>query len=410
MRSFPDQPTRSLAAGGPRFHIEPLTAVVDARDVHDMDDIVSIAGGTAAGIALIRTITASSRLLSSPEAFLAFPDQDSPILYGDLIEGSNWAIKYSGSAESFSRHARRGRDSSNGRRLASGISARDRGSRLSDVWRVRPAGTICLVLQQFLDLERPYSLVYFDIGTEFIWLELVQSIRRLLAVFSHSGALLYQESAGSVEPLIDRADLFYLLSCADELRSRAGGLVPNMNVEGIFFGRTEPLALLQLRPTPGDRPHDNLELRAEGALPSQQDVLWSTRFVWGAYDFTIENGNPLGLDVPFLLRGISERTPMAGQSLFSAYDDGLFLADTVSGFRMTHEPWNLPPVDKRAGYSFLYLPERILEFSASRPIRISCDGDIAIVRSGLPGIAPRPSRTGPCMDEKTQPVARRPAS
>jgi hypothetical protein len=355
-----------------------------------LSGLVAELGGTAAGLAILCKIAENSEGLSTPPVLLVQPNEDDPASVASvdsgttdsreqvLLYGHSWAIKYSGSRESFSGYSRRGQHSSSGRRIETGMSADAIARSLRQVWQSRPPGTTLIALQRFLDLTQPHAVVDINVQNGFAWLELIQELSRMLAVSDMNGALLYREVAGTDPPGISDQEVDFITRCALEIHSSAGEVIPRLNIEAMFFPKGPRLELLQLRPTPPDRPCDNLGFTAPSPH-EPADLIWSTRFVRGSFELTIENLAPKGSATRVFIRGDTGRSRHDAELLFSTIDeDGLVLVDTVTGFRMTHEQWNLPPADKREHYNFLYLPQSILDYSKNARLHISCNGDIAV--------------------------------
>jgi hypothetical protein len=340
-------------------------------------------GGTVAGVSILRYLADSSEDLQTPVAVLARPTGGNFELHSDqlrlrtMISNDNWAIKFSGARESFSKYSMRGKDSSNGRTLkAADINGNIEG-RLEAVWTGRPSGTILLVLQSFLDLRPPHSLIYMDIEPEWTWIEIVEGLNRVLIVYTTAGEEHYRESVGPLPVRLSEKDLLFLRKCSDHVRAQLTQMIPRLNVESIFFDRTRPLELLQIRPTPRDRPGPVEQFGVRG---QRYNSVWSTRFVWGIFKLSIENGRVEYLRGSAFIREICERTASSGERFFASVNGPTCIVDCVTGFRMTHEPWNLPPVPKRDGYAFVYIPLPILRLSGQARLEVVSDGDIAIVR------------------------------
>lgn len=366
-----------------RISFEALPALSAALAVPNLDYTIAQFGGTATGMAILHGITQKSRVLATPPVVLIRPEVNSrkpgqnPELTAAPLSDYSWAIKFSGMRESFSEHCRRGQHSSDGRRIEKGMSADTIAQRIQAAWAVRPQGTILIALQRFLDLSVPHTPVDINIQDGLAWLEFIQETNRLLVVHDLNGRLLYREAAGPVPVEISDEDVDLVSECALAVYSSAGGVIPRLNVEAIFFARSRHLELLQLRPTPPDRPFDNLGL-STFAGERQADPIWSTRFVRGAFRISIENSVVTSSSSPAIIRG-ADRSDAETERMFGGIDEaGLCLIDTVTGFRMTHERWNLPPIGKRRNYKFLYLPRPVLDRSWERCLQIHSNGDIAI--------------------------------
>ena len=161
-------------------------------------------GGTAVGISILRHLADSSDSLQTPIAVLARPmsqDFESHTYQSrmrTLLSNDNWAIKFSGSQESFSKRSMRGKDSSNGRTLKA--DSDDIEDRLGAVWQGRPSGTKLMILQRFLDLRSPHSLIYMDIEHELTWIEIVQGLNvYLLFIRPRARSAIASQLAHSVQ-------------------------------------------------------------------------------------------------------------------------------------------------------------------------------------------------------------------
>jgi len=361
--------------------VPPLEGGITLRQVLELKRAV---GGTAAGSAVLAVLAASCDELRTPVVRLARPADDTLIAKGaglsrvslESLADRSWAVKYSGSQESFSRYSARGRQSSNGKTLPAGTGEPRSQARLDEIWRLRPPGTRYLLLQEFLDLREPHSLIYMDIEPDTTWIEVVEGLNRLLITYSSAGAESYRESAGPGRVRLSARDLSRLAKCGTVIRASLERVLPRTNVEALYFDESRPLELLQLRPTPRDRP-----ARSASGLPVNTDaeVVWSTRFTWGVFRVVVKDWVARYPDGAAIIQAETDRSPATGSRLFAAFDGPLCIIDTVSGFRLTHEPWNLPPYDKREGYAFAYVPSRILELSSNSRIEIAGDGDTAVV-------------------------------
>jgi hypothetical protein len=346
-------------------------------EIHDM---VQEVGGTATGMALLQAMTIQPASYSSPAAVLAAPAQHvqpKGFIWSDrpAMQEHGWAIKLSGVEEAFSSNSRRGRDSSNGRRIAQGSTASNADQKMSEVWEGRPAGTVRLALQQLINFTDRHALVYLDICPELTWLEYVQGLSRLLVAYDPHWREVYREKCGPDGLWPSPDQISCLRACMEDFQSRLGRMIPRLNLEGVFADSDTGLQLLQLRPVPGDRPYDEIGLTPPTPFYGDRCV-WRTRFVWGAFDLFLDAWQPVDPGTNVMIRTSPERSFTDGDRLSAEVGPGgLLLIDTVSGFRLTHEPWYLPPVGKRQGYAFMHVPQRILDAYPGNSLRIFSNGD-----------------------------------
>lgn len=140
--------------------------------------------------------------------------------------------------------------------------------------------------------------------------------------------------------------------------------------EGALTPSPAAIWILQLRPTPTDRPTaDRI-----GNIPEAWD---STRYVWGVFDVevdldnnraTLSDGSLAHLSIReypqcSLERPVQETLKAGGRAL---------VLNHVSGFRLTHEPFNLPAAIARDHFYSVHL-----RTSCNRRFRVASDGDTA---------------------------------
>lgn len=334
---------------------------------HDaaMELAVKERGGTAVGLEICEAVVSGSLHVRTPEyVLLRSADLAEAV---NIIPGQGWAIKYSGTEESFSSLSTRGKHSSASRRIMPDDSLSRVEEKINNAWVSRPQGTVGLVFQKMLDLTREYALLYIDIDETGISVEVDHRPGRSLTILDRHFVHVVCETIG-VDPGRARPGPHVVAVVRFLMAERSLGV--RVNLEALQYMDTDDLWLLQLRPTPPDRPCD-------GVLPahhSQCNPLWSTRFVWGELNVAVRDGSiaSRGLSPVQILRSIP------GPAMASLVT-GMPTLFSRTGFRTSHERWHLPAPEDRDGYAAMHVPDRLIEFSREEELQVHSDGNIGMV-------------------------------
>jgi hypothetical protein len=137
------------------------------------------------------------------------------------------------------------------------------------------------------------------------------------------------------------------------------------------------LTILQLRPTPGDRPGNHVE----NSFSRNDFVLYETNFSWGKYDigpFEMSEENLENMSGVFLRKSeASSLSELMEKRVLDELINGnsLLLVDCFRGFCLSHERWFLPtPPSLRKKFSFIHIPRRIFMAHKGRHVRIVSSG------------------------------------
>ena len=281
-------------------------------------------------------------------------------------------VKYSGTKEAFSLHASRGRDSS-GQRRSYGFDP-DLPEKVKYAADNAPNGTLAIVFQELADLSVIGVLVHAYIQQETITLEIIYNTGRMLMIFDDH-VLIHNEISGAfpfhVFPLEHG---FYILELLIKLRDFLYDNNEGWNIEGFWETQKGHFKVFQLRPIPMDRPSDCVKIFS---LENSIRPEWSTRFTWGKFDITLPENQKDWQKNGIILRKAHEKClPNIVTERIQAKQPVL-LIDALEGFRLSHEPWNLPAYDLRENYNYVYIPELIVNTMNGSSINIHSNGDVA---------------------------------
>lgn len=349
-------------------------ALQNLRQRHPIDPVVLVqqVGGTALGFMLATAYADRCGDVTMPVWTLASPTEVHSAQFADYVAGvcapgsGGLLVKNSSCDESFTEQARRGANSSHKtqfRQVDPGTPALV----LAAARRASPS-TRAVILQDIVPLPSA-SAVYFHAYTYGATAVVECATRgggRVL--FAGDGEHeLYVENVGT-EPLVAHHRhllVQHALSFAQFASAcLTGPPVPRWNIEGCWDGDQEQLYLFQSRPSPADRPHDN----PPQAGPEPGQHLWSTHFVWGAFDLITTVGD-------MVVR--HEQDVHAGP--VAALMTGALAISTRTAFRLSHEPFFLPPVAQRDGYRYAYVPQDVLAQIGARKVRCFSDGECCVV-------------------------------
>lgn len=330
---------------------------------------VSMIGGSALGFVLTSAFAQNTTGVVMPSWTLANPDEVASAAFEGYIKAvctpgaGGILVKYSSINESFTVHARRGANSSAGAQFRT-VDEHTAGHVLGAARHV--TGTTRAILVQniiTLPVGRAGYIHAYTYGQAAVVEYITHDDTRLL--FAGDGHdEFYLEStqgipldAGQRRAIVSHALVFSRFA-ADAL---TGDPVDSWNIEGCWDPDQHQLYLFQSRPSPTDRPADGLHSPLH---PSSKPV-WSTHWVWGAFDITASMGE---------LTVRTEDDVHVGGPVEPLLPTSLVVA-TRAAFRLSHEPFFLPPVARRDGYRFVHVPQAIVDQIGSSRVRFHSNGD-----------------------------------
>jgi hypothetical protein len=291
-----------------------------------------------------------------------------------------FVIKYSGHREGFSRFCVRGIHSSRDRSW-DGRDADAARRLLRRAAAQAPPATRLLVLQEIVRSPSLTGIFHSYAYPDRVLIEAVGAgrrsfteTRRDVVSRQHHVAAAHIRSAG--DQLIDTTLAAQVMA---GIRTRLGF---DVDVEG--FGLGDRVMVLQLRPIPQDMPV-RPEVRAviDSHLTGDPTGWYRTPLVWGSWS---EGTCPVDEDLPgrpaILLKrtaDIRDWTPLMARL---RRGDPTLVIDCVDGFRLSHQPTNLPAAPAHRQY-FSYLSVAGTPLVSLRPgerVEAYVDGDRGILR------------------------------
>lgn len=139
------------------------------------------------------------------------------------------------------------------------------------------------------------------------------------------------------------------------------------SVEGFWNPKHGQVTLLQLRPTPPDRPI--------GELSALENIFYETYFTWGVYKtdpFILEKDIYPEEIVCSKYSQEKQLPPMLTQRLLQGKKT--FFIHQARGFVLSHEPWFLPSPKLRQYFGFLYIPEDVLTQHMGKKVQFLTNG------------------------------------
>lgn len=297
-------------------------------------------------------------------------------LLGDVV------LKWSaGGPGSFSPRTERGAKPAGIHRLRAGDGPAELAGRLDAALRARLPGASALVLQQAVEaaggclfdaeLTAGASVVEFR----------TPAGRRLLI---RRPDLEWDESIGDDGRLPGPAAAAALARRLQRLRARLPGRVRDWQVEGILPAGDGTARILQLRPTPADRP-----AARPGQRPGLAGARGVTAFVWGRVDAVICPASGLGTcadGTPLRVAVRTSQGPGMEPALLAALADGMpaLLLNLGGGSRITHEPFSLPPPHLRRRFTSVHCRVPWILTAPGGVTRVVSDGDRAGFSPAVP--------------------------
>lgn len=291
------------------------------------------------------------------------------------VYGKSYSVKYSlHGPGAFSYLGKRGANSSRGRKLDI-LCKLDALSRIKDFMHNAPQNCSGLVLQEFIN-QNGGCLFHAECSTKSIEVDLLWepniSTGRAYSLFHSHGKkqIIYEElqGVGSGEPSDRRAACKYITNlchlAVGQLFNEYGDI--SWSLEGFWSPCDSKLTVLQLRPTPQDRPISMLR--------NTVGSVYSTSFTWG--DFNV---GPLKLQEEadesiFIRKSLSIEALEA--VVLKRLSAGKFtlLLDPFNGFCLSHEKWFLPPPHMRKLFGFIHIRQDIIDSLSGRMVRILSSG------------------------------------
>lgn len=274
---------------------------------------------------------------------------------------ASFSVKYSlRDSRAFSHQRLRGENSSRGRVLkASKLSPQEIAQSITKFSDEAPESCAGIVLQEFID-QSGGCLFHAEISQENISIDTLweNDTSRAFARFTDKSLVEYEEILGKRLPKNQRYECHKIYkNCKDifKILSNIHPEISQWSVEGFWKNEEEKLIVLQLRPTPHDKP-----------VSETRDVtneVYSTNFSWGNYETP-------SLDPERLLNGEYENIIIRKESESEIINPNILtklasgktvlLIDICRGFNLSHEKWFLPPPNLRKNFSFIHVPYKTL--------------------------------------------------
>lgn len=335
----------------------------------DAPEQVATIGGTALGFALASAFAQRTPGVTMPPWTLADPDEVASAQFEDYVHavctpGSNGIlVKYSSVNESFTAHARRGANSS-ARAQFRTVGDDTPGLVLNAARRVT-ATTRAVLLQDLISLRsaRGGYLHIYVYGPTAVVEYITAGEARILFAGDGQAELYVESTHGATLKAAQRQAIICQALAFSRFATSAltGDPIANWNIEGCWDPDEETLYIFQSRPSPTDRPADGVL----PALDSSPEPVWSTHFVWGAFDITTTLSD---------LTVRTESDIRTGGPVEPLLPTPLVVA-TSAAFRLSHEPYFLPSVAARDGYNFVHVPQEVVDQLGSRQVRFHSNGD-----------------------------------
>lgn len=300
----------------------------------------------------------------SPGALLSALD-----LLGDVV--LKWSI---GGPGSFSPRIPRGAKPAGIHRVCADGGPAELRERFEAVMLSRLPGASALVLQQAVEATDG-CLFDAELAIDGYVLEFRTPTGRQLHI--RRPDLAWDESIGDDDRLPGPDAAAAVAGRLQRMRARLPGHVSDWQVEGVLSVSDGTARILQLRPTPADRPAARVEYRAPLA-----GAVGVTAFVWGCIDTVVRPAAGHGVCANHMPIRVAVRTgtrPGMEPEVLAALAEGMpaLLLNLDSGSRITHEPFSLPPARLRRGFVSVYcrIPEMLT--ADGGVIRVVSDGDRA---------------------------------
>lgn len=289
----------------------------------------------------------------------------------------SYSVKYSlRGRDSFSYAVKRGANSSRGRKLdVSQLSNTEIISNIIQFHLNAPDSSSSLIFQEFID-QTGGCLFHTEFSAEENEVDLLweNSTARAYALFQKGGLVSYEEIDGPGEPDNREVAAIKIANITREiydiLEDRFGQML--WSIEGFWRPDIEEFIILQLRPTPQDKP--------EVKLRARDDATFSTHFFWGDFDCVLDSGSNIFDETGIFVR----KTPDIYEfenPLIERLSQGkkTLLIDPYKGFCLSHERWFLPEPSLRQHFGFIHIPEKMLQKSTETKLNIYSSANTAHV-------------------------------
>ena len=282
---------------------------------------------------------------------------------GQAIHGcqASFSVKYSlRDSRAFSHQRLRGENSSRGRVLkASELSLRELVQVIKKLSDEAPENCAGVVLQEFIDQDGG-CLFHAEISQKNTIIDTLweHDTARAFAIFTEKLLVAYEEISGKKLPKNQKHECHKIYENCKDIFSMLSNLHPEIlqwSVEGFWKKTEEKLIILQLRPTPHDKPISEAR--------DLDNEVYSTNFSWGNYE------SP-SLDPKKLLNGEYENiiileegaSETINPNVLTKLNSGkqVLVVDLCRGFCLSHEKWFLPPPQLRKHFSFIHIPRKVL--------------------------------------------------
>jgi hypothetical protein len=338
-------------------------------------------GGTYLGLVLAEELSRTLPIVVPKRYTMALEQVPAGSLDRALrLLGDGFVVKYSGHREGFSRHCVRGTHSSRDR-YWDGRDSDEARRLLERAVAQAPAGTRLLILQELIRHPSLTGIFHSYAYRDRVLIEATGAGRRSFSE-THRGVVCRQAhvAAAHIRSAGNQVvDTTLVTRVMTEIRARLG---VDVDVEG--FGLDDRVVVLQLRPIPPDMPV-RVEVRAaiDDHLRLSPAGWYRTPFVWGSWD---EVPGLVDEDVPGRPAVLTKRTadlrdctPVMRRL---RRGDPTLVVDCVDGFRLSHQPINLPE-DPTLRRCFAYLSVANTPLVGVRPgerVEAFVDGDRGILR------------------------------
>ncbi|MCW2934353.1 MAG: hypothetical protein JWM19_5315 [Actinomycetia bacterium] len=290
-------------------------------------------------------------------------------LLGDVV--LKWSVSGPGS---FSPRVARGAKPAAIHRLHADREPAELWDRLETAMLSRVPGASALVLQQAVEVASG-CLFDAELAAHESVLEFRTPAGRRLHI--RRPGIEWDESIGDDERLPGPDAAMAVAGRLQLMRARLPRHVSDWQVEGLLSADDGMARILQLRPTPADRPAVKAEHRARLAR-----AVGVTAFVWGSIDAVV--GLTAGRGVctdgtPVRVAARTRPRPGMEPELLTPLAEGLqaLLLNLDSGSRITHEPFSLPPVHLRQQFVSVHCHVPGILEAHGGSIRVVSDGDRA---------------------------------
>lgn len=339
---------------------------------------VKTIGGTALGFVLATAFAKANPGVTMPSWTLASPEEvmsEKFELYVKEVAPPGSAgllVKFSSLDESFTSLARRGANSSAHTQFRQ-VTDSTCGQVVSVARGVKEANR-AIILQNIVSLspKSGYFHLYVYGGRVCIEYASFSGARALFAGTSTEEYYL-EEVGGATGLTADERIMMMKYACdfANFARdSLSDERIENWNIEGCWDRDNAEFYIFQSRPSPADRPSD----RSPEPFTPSTDALWETHYVWGVFDFTVSTSEDPNVQL-LIKKGVCSHEALPVETELDPSRPNLMITPDT-GFRLSHEPFFLPSVPRRAGYFSVHVPESVLR----RPIlRFISDGEVCRV-------------------------------